>query len=76
MAFAKEELIEASGTYIMDSRLDETAASATARAREEAKRSATEQAGVYLKSYSKMIDFKLDHDEIITHSGTDFKNSG
>ena len=41
-AEAKENLIEGVGTYIMDSRLDETPASATARAREEAKRNATE----------------------------------
>ncbi|MBR4643437.1 MAG: tetratricopeptide repeat protein [Selenomonadaceae bacterium] len=63
---ADEELIEASGEYVMDSRLDETAASATARAREEAKRAAIEKAGVYLQSYSKMIDLVLEEDEVQT----------
>lgn len=61
---AAEKLIEASGEYIMDSRLDETFASATARAREDAKRAAVEQAGTYLQSYSKMIDLHLDTDEV------------
>lgn len=65
-SLANERLIEASGEYIMDSRLDETPASATARAREEAKRTAIEKAGVYLQSYSKMIDLVLDTDEVQT----------
>ena len=65
-ALANERLIEASGEYVMDSRLDETPASATARAREEAKRAATEKAGVYIKSYSKTIDLVLDTDEVRT----------
>ena len=66
VAFAAEKLIEASGEYVMDSRLDETPASATARAREEAKRTAVEKAGVYLQSYSKTIDLELVEDEIQT----------
>ena len=61
-----EELIEASGTYVMDSRLDETPASATSRAREEAKRAAIEKAGVYLQSYSKTVDLALVEDEVET----------
>lgn len=65
-ALASEKLIEASGEYVMDSRLDETPASATARAREEAKRTATEKAGVYLQSYSKTINLVLDTDEVRT----------
>ena len=65
-SFAAEKLIEASGEYVMDSRLDETAASATARAREEAKRAAVEKAGVYLQSYSKIVDLELDTDEVRT----------
>lgn len=65
-SFAKEELIEASGSYIMDSRLDETPASATARAREEAKRNAIEQAGTYIETYSKMVDLELTQDEVKT----------
>ena len=63
-SLASEKLIEASGEYVMDSRLDETPASATARAREEAKRAAVEQAGVYIQSYSKTIDLELVEDEI------------
>ena len=65
-SFASENLIEASGSYVMDSRLDETPASATARAREEAKRAAVDKAGVYLKRYSKMIDLELVEDEVET----------
>ena len=63
---AKQEIIEASGTYIMDSTLDETPATATARAREEAKRAAIEKAGVYLQTYSKVVNLELDYDEIKT----------
>ena len=63
---ASETLIEASGSYVMDSRLDETPASATARAREEAKRAAVEKAGVYLMSYSKLVNLELDTDEVQT----------
>lgn len=63
---ANEILIEASGSYVMDSRLDETPASATARAREEAKRAAVEKAGVYLRTYSKTINLELDTDEVCT----------
>lgn len=66
VTFAKQEIIEASGEYIMDSRLDETPASATARAREEAKRAAVEKAGVYLQTYSKMVNLQLDYDEVKT----------
>ena len=63
---ANQEIIETSGSYVMDSRLDETPATATARAREEAKRNAVEKAGTYIQAYSKMIDFELDHDEVRT----------
>ena len=66
MVFAKTEIIEASGSYAMDLKVDETFATATNRAREEAKRAATEKAGVYLQSYSKMIDLEIDYDEVKT----------
>ena len=66
VATAEELIIEASGEYVMDSRLDETPASATARAREEAKRAAVERAGVYVYTYSKTIDFELDEDIVQT----------
>lgn len=62
--FAAEQLIEASGEYIMDTRLDETFASATARAREEAKRAAVEKAGTYVETYAKTLDFELVADEV------------
>lgn len=65
-SFAAEKLIEASGEYVMDTRLDETFASGTARAREEAKRNAVEKAGTYLRSYSKTIDLELVEDEVET----------
>lgn len=66
IVFAKTELIEASGSYVMDLKLDETPAAATARAREESKRAAIEKAGVYLQSYSKMVNLELDYDEVKT----------
>lgn len=66
ITFAEAELIEATGYYIADSTLDESPASAYARAREEAKRLATEKAGVYLKSYSVVKDLQLEYDEVKT----------
>ena len=63
---AKEYLIEASGDYFIDLRIDETFASAVAQARKEAQRSAAEKAGVYVKSYSKTVDLRLDTDEVQT----------
>lgn len=64
--FAAEEIIEATGRYVMDLKVDETLAQGTARAREEAKRAATDKAGVYLQSYSKMINLELEYDEVQT----------
>lgn len=66
VTFAKAELIEAKGSYVMDLKVDETFATGTARAREEAKRAAAEKAGVYVQSYSKTIDLELEYDEIQT----------
>lgn len=66
VSYAKQEIIEASGKYVMDLKIDETFATGTARAREEAKRAATEKAGVCLQSYSKMINLELDYDEVKT----------
>ena len=65
-ALAAQETVEADGSYVMDSRLDETAADATARAREEAKRAAIEKAGVYIEAYAKTVDLVLERDEIQT----------
>ena len=64
--FAKTELIEAAGSYVMDLKIDETFASGTVRAREEAKRAAIEKAGVYLQTYSKMVNLELNYDEVKT----------
>lgn len=66
VSYAKQEIVEASGKYVMDLKIDETFATGTVRAREEAKRAATEKAGVYLQSYSKMINLELDYDEVKT----------
>ncbi len=66
ITFAKSEIVEAFGTYVMDVKVDETFATGTARAREEAKRAAAEKAGVYVQSYSKMINLELDYDEVKT----------
>ena len=66
VTFAKSEMVEAFGTYVMDVKVDETLAAGTARAREEAKRAAAEKAGVYVQSYSKTVDLELDYDEIKT----------
>ena len=66
VTFAKAELIEAKGSYVMDLKVDETFATGTARAREEAKRAAAEKAGVYVQSYSKTINLELEYDEIQT----------
>ena len=63
---AAPELIEATGSYTMDLKVDETFATATARAREEAKRAAAEKAGVYVQSYTKIINLELDYDEVKT----------
>lgn len=66
ITFAGQELIEASGSYIVDLKVDETFAQGTARAREEAKRAAVEQAGIYLQSHSKMVNMNLIEDEVKT----------
>lgn len=60
------EIIQASGSYIMDSRLDETPATATERARVEAKRNAVEQAGVFVESYTKVVNLEVNEDEVRT----------
>lgn len=63
---AEQKIIEASGSYVMDTQLDETFADATSRAREEAKRAAIDAAGVYVQSYSVMKNLELDYDEVKT----------
>ena len=66
ISFAEEILIEASGDYIIDLRVDETFASGTARAREDAGRQAIDKAGVYIQAYSKTVDLALESDEVRT----------
>ena len=65
-AEAAIQTIEASGVYVMDSRLGETTEAATGRAREDAKRAAAEKAGVYVESYSKTVNMVLEADEVRT----------
>ncbi len=65
IAWAADKYIEATGTYFMDSRLNETGQSATARALEDAKRQATEQAGVLITATSVVADNELSQDEIV-----------
>ena len=63
---AEQKFIEASGSYVVDLKVDETFAQGTARAREDAKRAAVEQAGLYLQSHSKMVNMHLVEDEVKT----------
>ena len=75
-ASAAIQTIEASGVYVMDSRLGETTEAATARAREDAKRAAAEKAGVYVESYSKMVNMVLEEDEVRTIAAQVLKIQG
>ena len=63
-AVASPEIIEADGIYMMGD--NDTPKSARDAARSEAMRSATEQAGVYIESYSETQDYTLTRDEIRT----------
>lgn len=63
-AIYAHHLIEASGSYVMDIGLDETPSTAQARAREVATREAARKAGVYIESYTKVINLVVEHDEI------------
>jgi len=64
VAVASPEIIEADGVYMMGD--NDTPKSARDAARSEAMRSATEQAGVYIESYSETQDYTLTRDEIRT----------
>ena len=61
---SQQDVIVASGSYTMDSNLDETPATARGRALESAKRAAVAQAGVYIESYTKVVNLIVEHDEI------------
>lgn len=60
--YADNKEIVAEGTYIMGD--GETPIIAEGRAVEQAKRDAVEQAGTYVKSYSRVKNFKIAEDEI------------
>ena len=64
MPAANAEIYEADGEYIMSKY--ETPAVAEQRAVKDAERYAIEQAGVYIESYSRMNNFQLLQDEIIS----------
>lgn len=65
---AQPQLITATGEYTMGE--GETPAAAKERARLEAMRSATEQAGIYLESSSVVKDMQLTQDEVHTMAGS------
>ena len=58
--------VEGIGRYVIDKNLKETFADATEHARDEAMRSAAENAGVIVKSHSVMINHELDEDIVET----------
>ncbi|CUH95336.1 hypothetical protein P22_1406 [Propionispora sp. 2/2-37] len=62
LCFAETRYITATGTYIMGD--GETPAAAQEKALLNAKRSAIEQAGVYIESYSKTENLQLTRDEV------------
>ena len=69
-AYAEVKTIEADGYYIMGDGLDENQAVAKERARADAKRAASEQAGLFIESISEVKNSKLTRDEIRTISST------
>lgn len=64
--YAEKRTIEATGTYSVGDGAEENFAKAQARAKEDAMRSAAEQAGVYVESYSKTENMRLTQDEVRT----------
>ena len=67
---AEVKTIEADGYYIMGDGTEENQGVAKERARENAKRAASEQAGVFVESLSIMQNGNLTQDEIRTFSAT------
>ena len=61
---AAEKSISADGEYIVGDGLDESLGVAKIRARQEAMRTASEQAGVYIESYTKTVNNELTKDEV------------
>ena len=68
--FAEVQTVEADGYYIMGDGLDENQAVAKERARANAKRVASEQAGLFIESISEVKGGKLSKDEIRTIAST------
>lgn len=65
VAEAQEQVVEATGSYIIGDGPEENVNIAKERARIKALRTAAEYAGVYIESCSIAIDNRLAHDEII-----------
>ncbi len=61
---AEERIIEASGTYTIGDGLDENISVAKERAKEDALRNASEQAGVFVESLSVVQEAMLTKDEV------------
>lgn len=70
-AMASPQVITATGTYVMGE--NDSPRIAKEAARQEALRSATEQAGVYVESYSKTKNMELTEDEVKMVSGAILK---
>ena len=67
-AYAEVKVVEADGYYIMGDGPEESQAVAKERARADAKRVASEQAGLYVESITEIKKSKLSRDEIRTIS--------
>ena len=67
-AYAEVKIVEADGYYIMGDGPEENQAVAKERARADAKRAASEQAGIYVESIYEVKMSKLTRDEIRTIS--------
>ena len=68
VVFAEVKTIEADGYYIMGDGLEENQGVAKERAREDAKRAASEQACIFVESISEIKNSSLTRDEIRTFS--------
>lgn len=71
VSFAEVKTFSASGEYTMSDY--DTPEIAERRALEYARRNAVEQAGIYLESYSRTVDFQLEQDEIKTVASDNIK---
>ena len=70
ITLAKELMIEADGYYIVGDGPAEDPNVARARARADAKRAASDRAGVYIRAISESKDAELTRDEVKTISAT------